>query len=151
MYTVFKFIHIVAAIVWIGSGLSLGLLQIRLARSNDRDVLLAVSEHMNALGSALVGPSALLTLVAGVVMVAGSGLSFGAFWIVWGFVGIVVAMALGGGLGRRLEGELLALLKAGTPGTARVDVLRKRLTLLHIVVMLILLSVVWAMVFKPTL
>lgn len=119
--------------------------------AHERDTVLTVSKHTEFLGKVLVGPSALLTLVAGVVMITHSELSFDAFWVTWGFVGIVATLALGGGLSRRVQDELHALLSTDDPDTTRVNVLQKRLTLLNVITVLVLLSVVWAMVFKPTL
>lgn len=150
-YLLFKFLHITAAIVWIGGVLTLGAVQERLARTQDRDTLLALSTHTEFFGRSLVGPSALLTLISGVVMVAVSGLSFGSFWVTWGFVGIFVTMFLGGFYGRRIGERMNALIDDGGLDDPHVRALQKRLTLLNVVNLLILFSVVWAMVFKPTL
>ena len=73
-------------------------------------------------------------------------------YILFKFIHIVAAIVLGrGGLGRRMQSELHARIATDDPDTARVDLLQKRLTLLNVIIVLVLLSVVWAMVFKPTL
>lgn len=150
-YLLFKFLHIAAAIVWIGGVLMLGAVQERLSRTQDRDTLLALSTHTEFFGRILVGPSALLTLITGVVMVAVSGLSFGSFWVTWGFVGIFVTIFLGGFYSRRIGERMNVLIDDGGLDDPHVRALQKRLTLLNVVNLLILFSVVWAMVFKPTL
>lgn len=150
-YLFFKFLHIAAAIIWIGGVLMLGAVQERLARTQDRDALLALSTHTEFFGRTLVGPSALLTLITGVVMVAVSGLSFGSFWVTWGFIGIFVTMFLGGFYARRIGEKLNALIANDPLDDPHIRTLQRRMTLLNVVNLLILFSVVWAMVFKPTL
>jgi hypothetical protein len=99
----------------------------------------------------MVGPAAALTLVAGVVA-AGIGGSMGALWTTYGFVGILVSMGLGSTAIRRTTTALQsALVVPAVSGAADLDSLRSRLTILNLCNVAVLLSVVAAMVFKPTL
>jgi hypothetical protein len=60
-------------------------------------------------------------------------------------------MALGATLIRR-DGEKLSEVAAtAAPGDARLSALQQRLTTLNIINVIVLLSAVWAMVFKPAL
>jgi uncharacterized membrane protein len=151
IYTLFKYLHIVGAIVWIGGAFTLVVINWRLARLRDHasmDVLARISSFV---GPAMLGPAMLLTLVAGIVTAASVGMNFGVLWISWGFTGIIVSFLIGGLLVRRTAGQLGALAATAEPGDARVASLQARLALLNVINLLVLLSTVGAMVFKPTL
>jgi uncharacterized membrane protein len=150
VYTLFKFLHIVGAIVWIGGVISVNIISVRIAREKDGAALAAISRQSRFYGMAIIGPAAGLTLLAGIVMIAVSGLSV-PLWIAWGLAAILVSMGLGATLIRRAGEELSQLAATATPGDSRLSALQQRLSTLNIVNVLVLLSAVWAMVFKPTL
>lgn len=66
-----------------------------------------------------------------------------------GLAALVVAILLGAVLQQRAGAELEKRLDAGTRGDERIGVLQRRLARLNVINLLILLSAVWAMVFKP--
>jgi uncharacterized membrane protein len=150
-YNLFKFLHVAGAIVWVGGVITLTTLNVRLAHEAD-GAQAALARASGALGRVLVGPAAALTLIAGIVTTAVGGIDMGALWISWGFTGIVVSIALGATVIRRTTAALEAAL-AGNPGATpeRVAALRSRLTGWNLLNLVVLLSVVGAMVFKPTL
>jgi hypothetical protein len=59
-------------------------------------------------------------------------------------------MFLGGFLMQRTGRQLAAIASSGSPDVAAMGALQARLRMLGIVNIIILLSVVWAMVAKPT-
>ena len=149
-YFLLKFIHITAAMFWIGSVLALAVLNISLVRSQDKQGLVALAKHSEFLGSTVIGPSAFLTLVAGVAMVFIFNLGM-PFWIVWGFTAALISMGLGTTLINRAGVRLGEV--AASPGSGKVQLqpVLKRLTILNMTGLLLLLSAVWVMVFKPVL
>jgi hypothetical protein len=60
-------------------------------------------------------------------------------------------MALGATLIRRAGDELSTLAATAEPSDPRLSALQQRLATLNIINVLVLLSAVWVMVFKPTL
>jgi uncharacterized membrane protein len=149
-YNLFKFLHVASAIVWLGGVSSVTVLNMRLARSSaDHATQATLARELAFLGRAVVGPAAGLTLVAGVVAAVVGSVDMAALWISWGFAGLIISMALGGTLIRRTTVSLETALAEG--GGAEVATLRGRLTTLNLINLLILVSVVAAMVFKPTL
>jgi len=148
-YLLFKFLHVAAVIVWLGGLLTVGLMNARAARSGDRGVL-AHLVHLSAWhGTRVIAPAAVLTLVAGMVMLMVSPYGFREAWVIWGLAALVVAILLGAVLQQRAGAELEKRLDAGTRGDERIGVLQRRLARLNVINLLILLSAVWAMVFKP--
>jgi uncharacterized membrane protein len=117
VYTLFKFLHIVGAIVWIGGVISVNIISVRIAREKDGAALAAMSRQSRFYGMAIIGPAAGLTLLAGIVMIAVSGLSI-PLWVAWGLAAILVSMGLGATLIRRAGEELSQLAATATPGVA---------------------------------
>lgn len=150
-YIVLKFVHVAAVILWLGGVVAVGMLNARVAHERDPAALAPLARASRFFGSAVVGPSALATLVAGVGMVLASGMSFATLWIAWGLTGIVIAVLLGTTLIRSTGEQLGAAMQEGRDGSAGVVRLRQRLRNLSILNLLVLFSIVAAMVFKPTL
>lgn len=150
MYTLYNFwlfLHVFAVIVWVGGIITLFVINTRLARARDRAGLAVLAQQSSFFGSAVFMPAGILTLVSGILMVLGSAYDFEDLWITWGFVGILVSVILGAVLTRRTVEELRGL---GPQDAARAPALQQRLATLTALNLLILLSVVWAMIFKPT-
>ena len=149
VYTLFKFLHIVGAIVWLGGAFTVSIITARVARETDQTVLAAIARQTRFHGMAVLGPAAGLTLIAGIVMIAVSGLGV-PLWVIWGFAAIIVSIGLGATLIRRAGEELSKIAATATPGDARLSALQGRLATLNAINVLVLLSAVWAMVFKPS-
>jgi uncharacterized membrane protein len=148
-YNLFKFLHVAGVIVWIGSVTTLTLLNLRLARDTANGAGAVTLAHATgAFGRTVVGPAAGLTLLAGIGTSVVGGLDMGALWITWGFTAILISMVLGMTALRRTTTALEAAL---VQSSSQVGALRGRLTSLNLVNLLVLLSAVGAMVFKPTL
>jgi uncharacterized membrane protein len=150
IYTLFKFLHIVGAIGWIGGVVTFNILSARAAREKDQTVLAAMTGLMRFNGMAVIGPASGLTLIAGIVMLAVSGLGV-PLWVIWGFATMIVSVALGATLIRRANEEVREMAARADAGEQRLSGLQQRLLTLNIINVLVLLSAVWAMVFKPTL
>src|SRR5688500_15403876 len=69
MYNLLQFLHVTAAIVWIGSGIGLVALFAVLGRAGEHETLMATSRHVEKLGKGLFGPAAMGTLIFGILTV----------------------------------------------------------------------------------
>lgn len=69
----------------------------------------------------------------------------------WGLIGLVLSVALGATLIRATNPELRRLVENPKMGEPRRLARQRRAAALYGLNLLLLLSVVWAMVFKPTL
>ena len=151
IYILFKFIHIAAVIIWIGGVSALTVINARLAGEKEQGALLSLSRLSNFYGKVVIGPAAIITLIAGIATAANVGMDFGALWITWGFIGILGHFVLGIGFIRRATAKLNELAPTAAPNDPRIHALQGRLTSLNVINLLLLFSVVAAMVFKPTL
>ena len=151
VYNLFKFLHIVAVIIWIGGVVMVGMLNARVGRTGDRSAMAILGQQSAVLGRTLIGPAAGSAFVAGMVMIVDGGIEFTTLWVLWGLIAIILSMFLGAGPIRRTGEELAVGASNPKPEQARVAALGNRLRTLNAVNLIILFSAVWAMVFKPTL
>ena len=135
------FIHVTSAAIFVGGTVVVAALTARAARATEAEVLslLGTAEF---LGKAVLGPASVGTFLGGIAAMGAERLE-PASWLVYGFVGIVVAGAFGGLVLRRF-----AQRARREPGSEDA---RRALVLGWAFYALLLVSIVAAMVFKPTL
>jgi uncharacterized membrane protein len=149
-YLNLKFIHIVAVIFWIGGITAMTIWTVRAGSDPDRRSLAVTLRHALFYGQRVVGPASGVVLLAGIAMVIQAKIGFGTLWIIWGMAGILLHLILGFTVLSKNAERLAQLAESGTPDPVALDkVLRRQKTVATIYV-LIMLSVVWAMVTKPT-
>jgi uncharacterized membrane protein len=155
VYTVenlLHFLHQLAAIVWLGGVLAANVLQVRIGRGRDQAVQASLLRQSDFYGRAVIAPAAVVVLLTGLLLVAQmDDASWSDFWVAWGLAGIAVSLALGGTLIRATNAELRRLAEGPTLDDPRWSALQRRAATLYGINLVLLLSVVWAMVFKPTL
>jgi uncharacterized membrane protein len=151
-YEVFKFLHVVGAIAWVGGGIGLTIFAWRVRAAGDYETMLAMGKRGDDLGKFLFMPAFVLTLGFGIAMVLSESiLSFTDLWILIGFGGIVLSgvaeMAFSAPAGKRFAAAAASHgigspeAKAAARGSLNGSVLD----------VTVLLIVVWAMVAKPML
>jgi uncharacterized membrane protein len=151
LYLWLKFFHVAAVAVWIGGFVALAILNARVAQAGNPAVQAAMGQQSEQFGQMVIGPAMVVALIAGLWMVGQFGIGFTTLWIVWGLVGIVIFILIGVVATGRAASELGTLARTAGPNDPRVAALQSRLRTLSVVSILVLLSVVWAMVVKPTL
>ena len=150
VYLLLKYLHVLAVAVWIGGLVALVVLNARLVRTGDAAVMAAMGQQSEFFGRAVLGPAMGITLLAGLATAGVAGFPFSTPWITWGLVGFVVSIIVGVIAVSRAAGELSMVARNVAPDDPRLDGPRRRLITLNAVNLLLLASIVWAMVFKPT-
>lgn len=149
MYNTLKFIHIISVIVWIGGMIMLTVLNGRLAKSGPPEAVRALGQQSGALSMTLFLPAVLLTVITGIGLVQVGRLGFGQKWILWGIIGAVVSFIVGGVLTGGTARKLGQQIARGEIDATQVAAVQRRIMVFVFVNLLVLLSIVWAMVFKP--
>ncbi|MCU0911757.1 MAG: DUF2269 domain-containing protein [Rhodobacteraceae bacterium] len=146
-FTLFKTLHVAAAIVWIGGGVTLAVGGAVARRSGSAAQFVAVGRLVALLGPRVFLPASIATLVFGLLMVWTGGLAWDA-WLVLGLAG-AVATALFGTFVLKPRAEAIGIV-AGVPHR-REDAVRLTADLLRLasVDYVILFTVVTLMVVKP--
>ena len=150
MENLFKFLHILAVIVWVGGVLTVNVLQILTGKGHDRAAQASLLRLSDLYGRAVIAPAAALTLVTGLVRVEQIDVGYGTFWVAWGITAIVLSLALGATPIRVTNAELRRIADPAADDQ-RWPTLQRRKTTFFAINLLLLLSAVWAMEFKPTL
>lgn len=151
-YELFKLLHVVGALAWVGAGLGLLVLNRQLIRTRDYTGLLAVGRQSQALGTRLFVPASLLTVAFGIALVATEpSYRFTDLWILIGFVGILLSGAIQVAITERSGKRFMAL--AADHGTDHPGLgpAAQGITLGSALDVGVLVVVVWAMVAKPLL
>lgn len=144
------FLHVLAVIVWVGGVLSLNVLAVRVGIGPDRAVQASLLRMSDFYGRAVIAPAGALTLITGLLLVGQLDLALSTLWVAWGMIGLVLSVALGATLIRATNGQLRRLTESpSTDDPSRLS-RQRRAAILYGLNLLLLLSVLWAMVFKPT-
>jgi uncharacterized membrane protein len=150
LYSVLKFVHVVSIAVWFGALVTLFLLNRLFARANDYSTVQAIGRQGASLGTKLFLPSVVITLITGIGLVQIADYGFSATWVVWGIVGLIASMVIGGALTGRTARQLGARIAAGTIDAAGIAATQRKLVVFAVLNIVLLLSVIWAMVAKPS-
>lgn len=113
LYELLKFVHISAAIVWLGGAVMFNILVGQIKKSDGTLAMFEFGQRGEVLGKKVFMPSAIVVLLAGIAMVLESGWSFEDLWIVIGIAGIVTTVVIGtafltpqaGSIGREVEAK----------------------------------------------
>ncbi len=149
LYLFLKFLHVLAAIVAVGTNATYGMLLARAHR--DPKHLRHVRESVRALDRTLANPAYALLLITGLLMVWIGPLSIPTPWVLSSLILFLLTAALGllvlTPLTRR-QGEALARHGPNSPEYQRM---RKQIGRLSGLAVLILLVITYLMVAKPVL
>lgn len=102
-YSIFKFLHVLAAMAWFGGGAIMLFMAILALSKDDEAAMMNVAGRMGGLGMTWFVPAAGLTLLFGAVVATIGGL-WGDAWVVLGLVG-AIASFVGGHFVLRPMGE----------------------------------------------
>jgi uncharacterized membrane protein len=149
MYELLLTIHVLAAVIWVGGGLAMHILGRRALRRGDPQEIFEFSKEINTVAPRLYAPTALVLLIAGVLLVNEAGYEFSQLWITLAFIGWAFSFVVGIGYYGPQDKKLQALVAADGPtATGVVENVRQAL-FVNQIEQLILILVVIDMTVKP--
>jgi len=148
-YDLLLFLHIAAAIIWLGSGFLLHVLVWRAERADDASALMATLRDMGALGNILFVPASLATFAFGLAMVFVAGWSFTDLWIVLGLAGYATTFAIGFFL-LKPRGDAIGAIVARDGISPEAVAKARQLVVIGRIDAVVLFLVVAVMALKPT-
>ena len=80
----FKTVHVVAAITWLGGGLLITVLALRADRAGNEDDLIGIGRQAEWASTRIFIPSSLVVLVMGVILVHKGQWGYDHFWTLFG-------------------------------------------------------------------
>jgi uncharacterized membrane protein len=142
------FLHVLAAMAWIGGLLVVSVLGARVRRSGNRDALAGFINSLRVVGLAVFAPAMLVVLGAGIWLVAHSDeWNFGQAWIVLAFALLGAAVVVGAAFQSRSAIQAQHAVEADDLGEAARQLGRWIRGMWLILLLLVLAT--WDMAFKP--
>ena len=150
VFNALKYVHILAAMTWLGTSIYLQFTATRLAKANDPERMATFAKDAEYTGTRLIMPATILLLLMGIALVAYSPVyAFTYTWILLAFAGYAATFVTGAFVIGPASGKIGALLEAEGPSSAEAQALIRRIFAVSRVDLVVLLLVVADMVFKP--
>lgn len=148
-YNVYKMLHVVAALVWVGGGVMIAILAFLMERENDARGLASLGRLADYLSTRLFIPSALAVLVFGIAMMIKGDLDWGQFWVIVGLLGFAATFVTGIAFLTPQTKKLAALAEEHGPENVMAQAALKRLLVIVRFDVAMLVIVVADMAAKP--
>ena len=148
LYDWLLFLHIVAAMVWVGGVVALNVLATHVLRSGDRDAVTRFTGSLRVVGPLTLAPAVAVLLAVGIWMVADSeAWSFGQTWVLLGLGLFAAAFVVGAAFQSRAAIGAQRAVAAGDADEAARQLARWSWGMR--LILALLLATTWDMVFKP--
>lgn len=148
MYEVLKYIHILAAIVWVGGAFLAQLLAVKALRSNDAIDLPRVGRDLGLIGGRVFPIASIILLIAGVLMVI-QRWNFTQAWIVIALVLWAASLLVGAFYLGPMSTKIGEMFAAEGPQSVGARSLAARVLLVSRLELVSFLVIIYLMVFKP--
>ena len=148
-YALFRVLHVVVAVFWVGGGLLLTVLGLRAERADDPNEMATLARQAAFAGEKLFAPGGLIVLAMGIAMMINTNWGWGKFWVVAGLVGYALTFVTGIGVLSPLAKKIDVLLREKGPAAPETQATIQRILLVARFDIAILLLVVADMVTKP--
>jgi uncharacterized membrane protein len=149
-YELVLYVHIVAAIVWLGAGTVVQYFAARAKGSDDPMEMHRVASDAEWLALRLFIPASLVVLVAGILLVADGPWSFDQLWILLGLAGYAFSFLVGVLYLSPESGRIAKLIETHGPTDDAVLARLRRILAVSRFELAVLFTVVLDMVLKPT-
>lgn len=148
VYDWLKFVHILAAMVWVGGLVVLGVLAEQVLRSGEREPIARLVKSLGVIGPLVFAPSMLAVLGLGIWLVIDSeAWDFGQTWVWLALVLFAAAFVIGAIFQSRAAIGARRAADAGNDGEARLQLRRWSWGMRLIIVLLVVIT--WDMTIKP--
>ena len=148
-HQVYLLLHVLAAILWVGTGLGMAVLGGRVAAAGVPERMLEFARDSEWFGLRVFLPANLLVLASGVLLVHEDGWGYSPLWIRLGLAGFALSFVMGAALFGPHWPRLVALAEAEGIGAPAAQGRLRRLLFASYVDVGVLLGVVAAMTLKP--
>jgi uncharacterized membrane protein len=148
LYALLVFVHISAAVIWLGSAFAFEFISLRLghAGAEGRRRHLFLGEWF---GPRIFMPASILTILSGILLVVSGGWHFTRLWIMLALGAVIIAAAIGGGIIGRTMAQLGVLAREGGHEN-EIEAKLARLRVVSYVELAILFLILLDMVMKPS-
>lgn len=148
-YSVFKAVHVLFAVIWVGGGITIMSLAMRAQLSNDTKSVVTIAQQAAFMGEKVFAPAGLVTFLMGIAMMINTSWGWGHFWVVAGLVGYASTFLVGLTVMSPLAKKIEASARENGPEHPSTLALIERIMLIGRFDVAVLMLVVLDMVTKP--
>jgi len=148
-YAIFRVVHVVLAVFWVGGGLTLTVLGLRAERLDDPVEMATLARQAAFVGEKLFAPTGLVVLLMGIALVINGHLGWDHFWVIAALVGYAATFVTGIAVLSPLAKKVDVLLTEKGPEAPETVAAIQKILLVARVDIAVLLLVVADMVTKP--
>jgi uncharacterized membrane protein len=148
-YSLFKAVHVVFAVLWVGGGLLLTILAMAAQRRMNPDEVVMIAKQAAFAGERIFAPAGLVVLLMGIAMMINTDFGWGSFWVIVGLVGYAATFVTGIAVLSPLAKQIKASTEQNGATHPATLALINRILLVARIDMAVLLVVVLDMVTKP--
>jgi uncharacterized membrane protein len=150
-YTGFKFVHVLAAVVWVGGACAVQVYALLAVRTKDPVRVAAFAGDTEFVGTRIFIPASLILLVSGLLTVheSGGAWSYRQGWVQFGLAIVLLSIVVGAGYLGPESGRIARATEAHGVASAEVQARIRRIFLVSRIELVLLLCVIFDMVVKP--
>jgi uncharacterized membrane protein len=149
-YTFFKWIHVTAAVIWVGGATIVQAYAFRILRTNDGRRQADFAKDTEIVGMRVFVPSTAILFLAAIGLMINGHWAWGQNWTVFALIVLALSFAVGAGFLGPESGRIAALIEAEGPDSPAVGARIRRILTISRCELIVLLAVIWNMVVKPT-
>ncbi|HST14052.1 MAG TPA: DUF2269 family protein [Gaiellaceae bacterium] len=148
-YSLFKAVHVLGAVIWVGGGVSIMIHAIRGQRAYKPEDIVTVAKQAAFMGEKVFAPVGLITFLMGIAMMINTNLGWGHFWIVAGLIGYASTFIVGIAILSPMAKKIDESAERNGPTHPETIALIERIMLIARFDVAVLMLVVLDMVTKP--
>jgi uncharacterized membrane protein len=148
-YAVFRVVHVVVAVFWVGGGLTLTLLGLRAEGMDDPREIATLARQAAFVGEKFFAPAGLIVLLMGIAMVINGHLGWNHFWVIAALIGYAATFVTGIGVLSPLAKKVDVLMESKGAEAPETQAAIKRILTIARIDVAVLVLVVADMTTKP--
>ena len=148
-YALFKAVHVLFAVIWVGGGVGIMIHAIRAQNARDPEGIVIVAKQAAFMGEKVFAPVGLVTFLMGIAMMINTSWGWGHFWVIFGLLGYAATFSVGIGILSPLAKKIDESAAANGPTHPETLALIDRIMTIARVDIAVLMLVVIDMVTKP--
>jgi uncharacterized membrane protein len=148
-YSLFKAVHVLGAVIWVGGGVTIMIHAIRGQRASKPEDIVTVAKQAAFMGEKVFAPVGLVTFLMGIAMMINTSWGWGHFWIVAGLIGYASTFIVGIAILSPMAKKIDESAEKNGPTHPETIALIERILFIARVDVAVLMVVVLDMVTKP--
>lgn len=149
-YELFLFVHVLAAVVWVGGGVMIQTLAVRVLRTSDPRRITSFAADVEWVANRIFIPASLVLIVAAVALMIDGDYAWSALWVSLSLAAYIASAVTGAAFLGPESGRISKIVAAEGPESPEAVARIKRILVGSRIELIVLIAVVYLMTVKPT-